>query len=214
MRSARIICCIVLGLQTSALLTPSRPPRAALRCDAKSKKKAKAEFKPPPPELSRPIDVFSRRDSHAVSAEAGERAAIALRIGVEELRSLEASVAVERSGRGGDVTLRGELTATVAQKSVTSGDLIVSDVTAPIDFWVVVSDGESDIDDDDRDVVETSDGMVDLGEIVVQTLSLEVDPYPGTGTASGEPVASYGDLEDSQPIIVDDLLLGGDLDLS
>ena len=203
MRSARIICCIVLGLQTSALLSPPRPPRAALRCDAKSKKKDKAEFKP-------------RRDSHAVSAEAGEREAIALRIGVEELRSLEASVAVERSGRGGDVTLRGELTATVAQKSVTAttGDLVVSDVTAPIDFWVVVSDGDSDIDDDDRDVVETSDGMVDLGEIVVQTLSLEVDPYPGTGTASGEPVASYGDLEDSQPIIVDDSLLGGDLDLS
>ena len=187
-----------------------------MTCDAKSKKKAKAEFKPPTPELSRPIDVFSRRDSHAVSAEAGERAAIALRIGVEELRSLEASVAVERSGRGGDVTLRGELTATVAQKSVTAaaGDLVVSDVTAPIDFWVVVSDGESDIDDDDRDVVETSDGMVDLGEIVVQTLSLEVDPYPGTGAASGEPVASYGDLDDAQPIIVDDSLLGGDLDLS
>ena len=215
MHSARIILCCLLGLQTSALLTPPRPPRAALRCTAKSKKKAKAApFKPPPPELSRPIDVFSRRDSHAVSTEAAERAAIALRIGVEELRSLEASVAVERSGRGGDVTLRGELTATVAQKSVTSGDLIVSDVTAPIDFWVVVSDGESDIDDDDRDVVETSDGMVDLGEIVVQTLSLEVDPYPGTGTASGEPVASYGDLDDAQPIIVDDSLLGGDLDLS
>ena len=122
-------------------------------------------------------------------------------------------MAVERSSRGGDVTLRGG-TATVAQKSVTSSDLVVSDVTAPIDFWVVVSDGESDIDDDDRDVVETGDGMVDLGEIVVQTLSLEVDPYPGTGTASGEPVASYGDLDDAQPIIVDDSLLGGDLDLS
>ena len=203
-------------LPACALVAP-RPRRCSdVTCAAKSKKKAKAEFKPPPPELSRPIDVFSRRDSHAVSAEAGERAAIALRIGVEELRSLEASVAVERSGRGGDVTLRGELSATVAQKSVTAatGDLVVSDVTAPIDFWVVVSDGDGDIDDDDRDVVETSDGMVDLGEIVVQTLSLEVDPYPGTGTASGEPVASYGDLEDSQPIIVDDSLLGGDLDLS
>ncbi len=203
-------------LPACALVAP-RPRRCSdVTCAAKSKKKAKAEFKPPPPELSRPIDVFSRRDSHAVSAEAGERAAIALRIGVEELRSLEASVAVERSGRGGDVTLRGELTATVAQKSVTAttGDLVVSDVTAPIDFWVVVSDGDSDVDDDDRDVVETSDGMVDLGEIVVQTLSLEVDPYPGTGAASGEPVASYGDLEDSQPIIVDDSLLGGDLDLS
>ena len=203
-------------LPACALVAP-RPRRcSAVTCDAKSKKKAKAEFKPPPPELSRPIDVFSRRDSHAVSAEAGERAAIALRIGVEELRSLEASVAVERSGRGGDVTLRGELSATVAQKSVTAatGDLVVSDVTAPIDFWVVVADGDGDIDDDDRDVVETSDGMVDLGEIVVQTLSLEVDPYPGTGAASGEPVASYGDLDDAQPIIVDDSLLGGDLDLS
>ena len=216
MHSARIICCCVLGLQTSALLTPPRPPRAALRCDAKSKKKAKAApFKPPPLELSRPVMVLSRRESHEVVADAREREAVAARIGVEEVRSLEASVAVERSGRGGDVTLRGELKATVAQKSVTAatGDLVVSDVTAPIDFWVVVSDGDGDIDDDDRDVVETSDGMVDLGEIVVQTLSLEVDPYPGTGTASGEPVASYGDLDDSQPIIVDDSAYG-DLDLS
>ena len=32
----------------------------------------------------------------------------------------------------------------------------------------------------------------------MQTLSLEVDPYPGTGTASGT-VASYGDLDDAQP---------------
>ena len=206
----------MLVLPACALVAP-RPRRcSAVTCDAKSKKKDKAPFKPPPLELSRPVMVLSRRESHEVVADAREREAVAARIGVEEVRSLEASVAVERSGRGGDVTLRGELSATVAQKSVTAatGDLVVSDVTAPIDFWVVVSDGESDIDDDDRDVVETSDGMVDLGEIVVQTLSLEVDPYPGTGAASGEPVASYGDLDDAQPIIVDDSLLGGDLDLS
>ena len=213
MHSARIICCCVLALQTSALLTPPRPPRAALRCDAKSKKKDKAPFKPPPLELSRPVMVLSRRESHEVVADAREREAVAARIGVEEVRSLEASVAVEKRGRD-DVALLGELKATVAQKSVTTGDLVVSEVSAPLDVLVVVVVDGEDYDDDDRDVVATSDGVVDLGEIVVQTLSLEVDPYPGTGTASGEPVASYGDLEDSQPIIVDDLLLGGDLDLS
>ena len=213
MHSARIICCCVLGLQTSALLTPPRPPRAALRCDAKSKKKAKAApFKPPPLELSRPVLVLSRRESHEVVADAREREAVAARIGVEEVRSLEASVAVEKRGRD-DVALLGELKATVAQKSVTTGDLVVSEVSAPLDVLVVVVVDGEDYDDDDRDVVATSDGVVDLGEIVVQTLSLEVDPYPGTGTASGEPVASYGDLDDSQPIIVDDSAYG-DLDLS
>ena len=60
MHSAGSICCIVLGLQTSALLTPPRPPRAALRCDAKSKKKDKASFKPPPPELRHAMDVCTR----------------------------------------------------------------------------------------------------------------------------------------------------------
>ena len=212
MCSARIIFFGVLALQTSALLSPPRPPRAALRCDAKSKKKAKAApFKPPPLELSRPVMVLSRRESHEVVADAREREAVAARIGVEEVRSLEASVAVEKRGRD-DVALLGELKATVAQKSVTTGDLVVSEVSAPLDVLVVVVDGE-DYEDDDRDVVATSDGVVDLGEIVVQTLSLEVDPYPGTGTASGEPVASYGDLDDSQPIIVDDSAYG-DLDLS
>ena len=212
MRSARIIFFGVLALQTSALLSPSRPPRAAVRCDAKSKKKDKAPFKPPPLELSRPVMVLSRRESHEVVADAREREAVAARIGVEEVRSLEASVAVEKRGRD-DVALLGELKATVAQKSVTTGDLVVSEVSAPLDVLVVVVVDGEDYDDDDRDVVTTSDGVVDLGEIVVQTLSLEVDPYPGTGTASGEPVASYGDLDDSQPIIVDDSAYG-DLDLS
>lgn len=212
MRSARIIFFGVLALQTSALLSPSRPPRAAVRCDAKSKKKDKAPFKPPPLELSRPVMVLSRRESHEVVADAREREAVAARIGVEEVRSLEASVAVEKRGRD-DVALLGELKATVAQKSVTTGDLVVSEVSAPLDVLVVVVVDGEDYDDDDRDVVATSDGVVDLGEIVVQTLSLEVDPYPGTGTASGEPVASYGDLDDSQPIIVDDSAYG-DLDLS
>ena len=212
MRSARIIFFGVLALQTSALLSPSRPPRAAVRCDAKSKKKDKAPFKPPPLELSRPVMVLSRRESHEVVADAREREAVAARIGVEEVRSLEASVAVEKRGRD-DVALLGELKATVAQKSVTTGDLVVSEVSAPLDVLVVVVVDGEDYDDDDRDVVATSDGVVDLGEIVVQTLSLEVDPYPGTGTASGEPVASYGDLDDSQPIIVDDSAFG-DLDLS
>ena len=212
MCSARIIFFGVLALQTSALLSPSRPPRAAVRCDAKSKKKDKAPFKPPPLELSRPVMVLSRRESHEVVADAREREAVAARIGVEEVRSLEASVAVEKRGRD-DVALLGELKATVAQKSVTTGDLVVSEVSAPLDVLVVVVVDGEDYDDDDRDVVATSDGVVDLGEIVVQTLSLEVDPYPGTGTASGEPVASYGDLDDSQPIIVDDSSYG-DLDLS
>ena len=212
MRSARIIFFGVLALQTSALVTPPRPPRAALRCNAKSKKKDKAPFKPPPLELSRPVMVLSRRESHEVVADARECEAVAARIGVEEVRSLEASVAVEKRGRD-DVALLGELTATVAQKSVTTGDLVVSEVSAPLDVLVVVVVDGEDYDDDDRDVVATSDGVVDLGEIVVQTLSLEVDPYPGTGTASGEPVASYGDLDDSQPIIVDDSAYG-DLDLS
>ena len=203
----------MLVLPACALVAP-RPRRcSAVTCDAKSKKKDKAPFKPPPLELSRPVMVLSRRESHEVVADAREREAVAARIGVEEVRSLEASVAVEKRGRD-DVALLGELTATVAQKSVTTGDLVVSEVSAPLDVLVVVVVDGEDYDDDDRDVVATSDGVVDLGEIVVQTLSLEVDPYPGTGTASGEPVASYGDLDDSQPIIVDDSLLGGDLDLS
>lgn len=214
MPSARTVLCCALALQTTcALLAPPRR-RVALRCDAKSKNKAKAApFKPPPLELSRPVDIFSRRDAHEVSSEASERAAVAARIGVEELRSLEASVAVVKKDPE-SVVLRGELTATVAQRGVTTGDLIVSDITAPIDFWVVVSDGESDVDDDDWDVVETLDGMVNLGEIIVQTLSLEVDPYPGVGTdARGEePVASIGDardVEDAIPNTVGDALQGG-----
>ena len=131
---------------------------------------------------------------------------------IEELRSLEASVAVVKEDRE-SVVLRGELTATVAQRGVTTGDLIVSDITAPIDFWVVVSDGESDVNDDDRDVVETPDGMVNLGEIIVQTLSLEVDPYPVTTRAGEEePVARIGDardVEDAIPNTVGDALQDG-----
>ena len=65
----------MLVLPACALVAP-RPRRcSAVTCDAKSKKKDKAPFKPPPLELSRPVMVLSRRESHEVVADAREREA-------------------------------------------------------------------------------------------------------------------------------------------
>ena len=103
-----------------------------------------------------------------------------MRIGVEELRSLEASwpsgaaaAATSRCGRAdgdGRASVRG---GRATWWCPASGDRL----------RVVVSDGESDIDDDDRDVVETSTAWSTSGRSSCRRM-LEVD-RSDTGAAWG-----------------------------
>ena len=157
----------------------------------------------PESEFPRVLDVLAKTRA-TITPTAEELVAIAKRIDVDEVLSLEASVTVVRSKRSGNIELDGNVTASVRQSCVSTGAPVLSDIVEPFVVPIVVGDSDDlddDIgDDDDDEVVRTSDGKVDVGEIAIQYLCLEIDPYPRSVPVNpSEPIAQHGDRDDTQP---------------
>ena len=110
--------------------------------------------------------------------------AIAARVGIPALASLEATVVVVRVEMGGGgVHVSGRLRALVTQKCVVSLDLFESEAVDLIDSIFVrdINDTEfSDIErSSDEPLIELLTGnKLCLGELVVEHLALALDPYP------------------------------------
>lgn len=165
----------------------------------------------PESELPRVIDVLAKT-RETITPTGDELVAIAKRVEVSEVLSLEATMTVARSKRGSDAEIYGNLTASVRQACVSTGAPVFNDISVPFSVPVKIKaegDDFDDGDDDDDEVVVTTDGKVDVGELVLQYLCIEIDPYPRAGAASTGPVASYGDREDTQPESFLEIDLGG-----
>ncbi|MFL1463772.1 YceD family protein [Roseococcus sp. DSY-14] len=104
--------------------------------------------------------------------------AIAARLGLPAVAALSAEVALS-PGRGGRVEARGTLRARVTQECVVTLAPLPAEVAEEI-AWRLLPPGEepSDGDDDPDDIPSDEAGVVDLGEELVQQLSLALDPYP------------------------------------
>ncbi len=104
--------------------------------------------------------------------------AIAARLGLPAVAALSAELALTPE-RGGRVAVRGSLRARVTQECVVTLAPLPAEVAE--DFaWRLLPPGEepSDGDDDPDDIPADESGVVDLGEELVQQLSLALDPYP------------------------------------
>lgn len=152
------------------------------------------------PEFSREIALDERQGQRrfAVEATPGECAAIARRLDLLELRHLKAE-GMLRPGAGGRWSLAGRLAADVIQRCVVSLEPIAARVEdafeiafAPIDE----ADGdELDLTEADVEPLPAS-GILDVGEIVTQHLSLALDPFP---RAPGVGVGDHIEAPDDGP---------------
>ena len=142
---------------------------------------------PKPPEFSRPFAVDELGFEPAtvtLEASPSERAALALRFDLTDLRRLTAQVRVRWRQRNRHLEVTGELQADLVQTCVVSLEPVEAHVadsfraeflrglpaTAEVDLL---------LDPGDDDPPEPLDGpLVDLGELVAQHLSLAIDPYP------------------------------------
>jgi uncharacterized metal-binding protein YceD (DUF177 family) len=139
--------------------------------------------KPPPiPEFARPVEVpraTGRLATHAIAANAGERAALARRLSLLSLDRLEAEVRLERLD-GGFVRLTASLVAEVVQECVVTLEPLPARIAE--DFTVLYGAAEAARDiliDSEAEPVEPLDGgRIDIGEAVAQQLSLALDPFP------------------------------------
>lgn len=153
---------------------------------------------PPPSEFARPIALDERQGHRrfAISATVAECAAIAARLDLLELRRLEAEGAL-RAAAGGRWTLSGRLSAEIVQACVVTLEPVAATVEDKFEIGFAPMD-ESD--EDEIDLTEAdaeplpADGVLDIGEIVTQQLSLALDPFPrAPGVGSGDRIEAMDD---------------------
>jgi hypothetical protein len=147
-------------------------------------------LKQPTLEFSRPFEIarLPNSGSHEkLEATAAEREALAKRMQVPALHTLTAKLLV-KPWRGGGVKVTGDLTADIEHVSVISLEVFIQSYDIPVErYFSPESHAALEEDDDMIDVIEG--GSLDLGELLAETLALELDQYPrkpGETFASGE----------------------------
>jgi uncharacterized metal-binding protein YceD (DUF177 family) len=148
-------------------------------------------FNEPQLEFSRPLEVarVAKLGSHEkLNADNRECVALAKRLLIPAIHSLTAELKA-KPWRGGGLKITGELRADLEQESVVSLEVFRSKLVFPVERYFLNVPPNADI-ESDEDIDPIEQGIVDLGEVVAETLALELDPYPrkpGESFQSAEP---------------------------
>jgi uncharacterized metal-binding protein YceD (DUF177 family) len=119
-----------------------------------------------------------------IVAEPHERAAIAERLDLQDVASLEAECRLDRPAPGESVRLQGRLKASVTQTCVVTLEPLPVELSAEFERlyvpgWSPSMEGDAETIDAEAPDIEPLDGdSIDLGETVVEELSLALDPHP------------------------------------
>jgi uncharacterized metal-binding protein YceD (DUF177 family) len=142
----------------------------------------------------------------AITAKPGERASIAERLGLPAIDALEADLSVRWRDAGSFLQVTGTVTASVVYDCVVSLEPFAADLAAEIDESFdprAASEEQGEIDLGDlarEDAPEPLTGnRLDLGELVIQCLSLALDPHPrrpGAEPPASVPMDEGGEEDD------------------
>lgn len=128
-----------------------------------------------------------------VAAEPDERAAIARRLELQDVASLEAECRLDRPPAVKGVRLRGRLRAKVTQTCVVTLEPMPVEIVTEFERlylpgWTPEMDETTETVDAEAPDIEPLDGdVIDLGEALVEELSLALDPYPRLPGAELDP---------------------------
>jgi len=112
-----------------------------------------------------------------VEASADEREKLAAFNDLLGLSSLKATFQLHPRAKG-DVRVVGRLEADVVQSCVVTLDPVPAHIDAPITVDFAPEVNEQDFADDEDAPEPIVDGMIDLGRIAAEFLTLNLDPYP------------------------------------
>ena len=166
-------------------------------------------------EWSHPIDVSKiGEDGKNLKIEAPKEVhdALCRRLNLDEIREISASVRLKRNAVTKILHITGDLVADVDQICVVTGDPVAEKVEDSFESWYAepsdaVSFAKAKRDrmnakereeqpmlEEFDDPEEIIDGKIDIGELVIQFLSLSLEPYPKAPGARG----NFGEpLEDA-----------------
>jgi uncharacterized metal-binding protein YceD (DUF177 family) len=156
------------------------------------------------PEFSRVFPVDKLRDhpaSETIEADAKERAALAQRLKLVDLKNFEVDFQLQRDALGGTVEVAGKLQATVVQNCVVTLESFESNVTEEFKAYFTRQQeerNELDLPVEDERAPEPipANGEIDLGELAAQHLSLALDPYPRKPGVVFSPVVEEEETEE------------------
>lgn len=151
-------------------------------------------------EFSRPLQVDrvpKAGSTEKLAADAKELKALAKRMKIPAIYALSAELRAT-PWRGGGLKLEGHLTADIEQVSVISLEAFRETVSLPVARYFLPPGAAAEADSED-DADPISNGIVDLGEVVAETLALDLDPYPRkAGEAFQEPAEPEEEEEKPQ----------------
>ena len=142
-----------------------------------------------------------------MQADASQLKEIAERLGVAELKSIKAELRLSLKNSGHILHIEGEFNAEIVQECVMSLQPVESSVSDTFEAWFADHSKAASFtrakhqmkameEGDEVQVLEEKDdpeplvnGQVDLGEVVVQFLSLSIDPYPRAAGMEESPIA-------------------------
>ncbi len=144
------------------------------------------------PEFSRPVEIGKIPPGglrETISADAGELKALAARMKIPAINSLSAELRLE-PWKKGRVRVRGNFTAEVEQQCVRTLDIFTTTMDEPVERIYVrpqyanaaelrAHRADPFTDPDAPDVADVAvDDVIDLGELVAESLALALDPWP------------------------------------
>lgn len=158
-------------------------------------------------ELSHPVRldrVTGMPMTVSLRPDAGVRAALAERFGLEEIGSFAADLTVRRRPEGGWIEVAGSVVAEVVQTCVVTMEPVPATVEAEV---LELFDDSGDVDPAEIDLDPLAEApepvagdSLDIGDIAAQTFGLALDPYPrAEGAAAVEIGAVAGDPDGGSP---------------
>ena len=159
------------------------------------------------PEFSRPIAldrVGIKEKLFAIEANESERAALATRLGVPEVRHVAADITLKLTNAGQLVRLKGRLKARLVQICVVTLEPFETEIdedfarlyateTDPETLEVIIDPNQ----DDPPDPIE--EGHIDIGEAAAEHLALAMDPFARKPGADFLPPAESAPEEPEKP---------------
>ncbi len=165
-----------------------------------------------PPELHRPVvveDLGKGGRRLRLVAEPSERERLAQRLGLLCLNRLEADVQVTPEAKRHYFRLTATLEAELVQSCVVTLEPVVATVQTRLERRYSTEKAENADDAAVSDTIELAfdeadppdpiaDGIIDVGEAVVEQLALEIDPFPRAAGAEFPGYASRPEVEESR----------------
>ncbi len=147
-------------------------------------------------------EIGTKPSKHLISIPEKNKKLVSKRLGIEGVDELVATITLERNSVSKVIYAQGEFTAKLKQKCVVTAEILEEEVSDVLEGWFsepnqavsfekarrerlgMKEQDELPIMDEADDPEPVIEGKIDIGELVVQNLSLAINPYPKTPGAT------------------------------